>query len=96
MFRNAYYYYYCTLGLTARIVEPAETVIARERPSKRHTTDDYRDDISKATIDELWEDVLSVQSAATATTHYNKASERRDVFCTVRFEANSSCHYESV
>jgi hypothetical protein len=50
-------------------------------------TGDYRDDINKTTIDELQEDVFSVLSAATATSHYNKASERRDAFCTVCSEA---------
>jgi hypothetical protein len=76
-----------TCGLKARIVEPAETAVVRERPCKRHVTAGYHDNRKNATTWELWEEVFSVRSAATATTHYNKASARRGVFCAVHAEA---------
>jgi hypothetical protein len=54
-------------GLKARIMEPAETTITRERPCKRHVTAGYRRDRSNTTIKKLWEDVFSMQSAAMDT-----------------------------
>jgi hypothetical protein len=76
-----------TWGLKARIVEPAETAVARERPCKRHVGAGYRGDRGNATLEELWKEVFSVRSAATARSHCNKATARRGVFCAVRAEA---------
>jgi hypothetical protein len=39
-------------------VEPAETVVARERICKRHVTAGYRGERGNVTIEELWEDVF--------------------------------------
>jgi hypothetical protein len=64
-------------------MEPAETAIARERLCKRHVKADYRGDRGNATLEELWEELFFVLSAATS--HYKKTA-RRYVFCTVRAE----------
>jgi hypothetical protein len=46
-------------------MEPAETAVARERPYKRHVIAGNRGDRGNATIEELWEEVVSVLSAPT-------------------------------
>jgi hypothetical protein len=46
-----------TWGLKARILEPVETAVARERPCKPHVTSGYLGDTDNATIEELWEEV---------------------------------------
>jgi hypothetical protein len=53
----------CDMRLKARILNPAETAVARERPCKSHVTADYRGVRSNTTIEELWEEVFSVRSA---------------------------------
>jgi hypothetical protein len=52
------------LGLKARIAEPAETAVAKERPCKFYVTVGYRGDRNNATIGELWEELLSVRSVS--------------------------------
>jgi hypothetical protein len=53
------------------------TAVARKQLCKRQVTAGYRDDRGNATVEELWEEVFSVRSAATATSHYNKVMSRR-------------------
>jgi hypothetical protein len=43
--------------------------------------------LTYATVEELLETVFSVQSAATAMSHCNKANASEGVFCAVRAEA---------
>jgi hypothetical protein len=49
--------------LKARILELAQTTVARERPCERHVTNGYLGDRVNVTIKELWEAVFSVGSA---------------------------------
>jgi hypothetical protein len=67
--------------------EPAGTAVARERPCKRLVRAGYRGDRDKAKTEELWEDVFSMRSAATATSHYNVASAIRRISSAVRAES---------
>jgi hypothetical protein len=55
--------YILTWGLKARIVEWAETTVARKRPCKIQVTPCCRGDRSNTSIEELWDKVFSVLSA---------------------------------
>jgi hypothetical protein len=48
-----------------------------ERLCKSHATAGYRCEKGKATIEELWEEVLTMRSAATITSQYKKATAGR-------------------
>jgi hypothetical protein len=69
--------------LKARIAKSGNTSVARQWLCKHHVTADYCSKKGKATIEKLLEVVFSVPSAAMATSHYNKATARRGVFCVV-------------
>jgi hypothetical protein len=63
------------------------TSVARQYPYKRQVRFGCRGDRSNTAMEEVWGEVHFMQFAVMATSHYNKATARKGVFCAVRAEA---------
>jgi hypothetical protein len=73
----------CGMSAETGIVQSKKMPVLRQCLSKLHTAAT----LTHATVFELTEAVFSMQSAATATSHYNEATAGRSVFCGVCSEA---------